>query len=74
MSDSLRILIERTLESWACGGEEQILKRKKLHIPLLNRMRKKKGLALIASFIWECETKGFYMALKDVLRFFMKKR
>lgn len=46
-----------------------ILVRKKLHIPLLNRMREKKGLSLFASFIWECETKGCGSAIKDVFRF-----
>ncbi len=49
-------------------GNEK-LKRKKLHIPLLNKMREKRGLALPASFIWECETKGFGAAVKDVFRF-----
>lgn len=48
------------------------LRRKKLHIPLLNKMREKKGLALIASFIWECETKGFGLAVKDAVRFLKK--
>lgn len=47
----------------------ETLNRKKLHIPLLNRMREKKSLALLASFIWECETKGVESALKDVFRF-----
>lgn len=47
----------------------KVLKRKKLHIPLLNKMREKRGLALAASFIWECETKGFGSAVKDVFRF-----
>lgn len=49
------------------------LHRKKLHIPLLNKMREKKGLALIASFIWECETKGFGLAVKDAVGFLKKK-
>ncbi|MBQ8189506.1 MAG: glycosyltransferase family 8 protein [Lachnospiraceae bacterium] len=51
----------------------QPLKRKKLFIPLLNKMRQKKGLSLIASFIWECETKGISLALKDTFKFIFKK-
>lgn len=46
--------------------KEEKLHRKKLHIPLLNKMREhSKYMALLANFIWECETKGIKSALKD---------
>lgn len=53
--------------------KDQKINRKKLHIPLLNKMREKKGLSLLASFWWEWETKGFGLAMKDVYGFFMKR-
>lgn len=53
--------------------KNQPLKRKKLHIPLLNRMREKKATALFASFFWECETKGMWLAVKDAFAFLFKR-
>ena len=50
------------------------LHRKKLHISMLNKMRESnKLMALAANFIWECETKGFWNALKDVYKYLIRK-
>lgn len=53
--------------------KNQKLNRKKLHIQFLNKMQETKGLALLANFLWEWETKGFSLAMKDVFGFFKSK-
>lgn len=53
--------------------KNQKLDRKKLHVQLLNKLQEKKGMALLASFLWEWETKGFELALKDAFGFLMNK-
>lgn len=49
------------------------LKRKKLHIKLINKMRACKYTALIGTFIWEVETKGMVKSLKDVKKYLVSK-
>lgn len=52
----------------------QKLNRKKLHISMLNSMREHKTTSLMASFIWECETRGIKIALGDVFGYLKKKQ
>ena len=48
------------------------LHRKKLHIKLINEMRRHKLTALLGSFIWEVETKGIRKAFSDAKRYIKK--
>lgn len=45
------------------------LKRKVLHMSMINKMLEHKATAFLAIFIWECETKGFRLAIKDSFSF-----
>ena len=53
---------------------EEKLNRKRLHIKLINMMRKNKLFRLPGTFLWEVETRGITIALKEVKKYVIKEK